>query len=115
MARTQQYGGKEADEKRTGSAAMAERQADNDVAESRPYGNRMQEAWALGADYGRRVVSDIYEEQMADARAYADSQDWSEKERKAFLHEATKRAQATMASHTFGNPDGKRGRWRKAR
>jgi len=115
MARTQVYGGKEADETRTGTAARTERQADNEVAESRPYGNRMQAAWALGADYGRRIVAEIYEEQLADATAYANTQDWSEKERIAFLAEAQKRAAATMASHTFGSPTGKRGPWRKAR
>ena len=112
MARTQQYGGKEQDEVRTAVASREERQADNAVVDG-DRAIRIEDAWKLGTDYGRRCVATEFEDQMDEARSYADSQGWSEKERAAYVAECQKEAFRVMSQNTRGSTDGKRERWRK--
>jgi len=111
MARTQQYGGKEADERRTATASREERQADNAVVDG-DRGQRIGDAWGLGSDYGRRCVATEFDEQMDEARSYADSQNWSEKERNAYIADCQKEAFRVMSQNTRGSTDGKRGRYK---
>lgn len=115
MKRRQQvYGGPEADERRSAKATTNERYADNAVAD-REHGPRMQDAWNLGTDYGRRVVANVFEEKVQEARDWLATQPKMTKKAKAkFLAAAQKDAYREMSSHTFGTTDGKRGPWEDA-